>query len=160
MKQQRYGPEYWDKYGVYRTPIAFNFALLVLLRPFFLWLVSALTWRPDLDLMSLFFNTKSDFFISSAIATIAVVPAVIFSMRRPTSSPKLAKVWRFMRLPLIISASLDLVWLIVQASKFHYHFSAYIAVQAVLVIWTLLYLMRSRYLSHFFADWPEPEAKK
>ena len=29
---KHYGPEYWDKYGVYRTPLAFYMRMVVLLR--------------------------------------------------------------------------------------------------------------------------------
>ena len=51
----RYGPEYWDKYGSYRTPIAFHLSVLVLLRAYFIWIVAGLSRRPELDLMSIFF---------------------------------------------------------------------------------------------------------
>ena len=47
----RYGPEYWDKHGAYRTPIALHLTLLVLLRSYFIWLMAALSRRPDLDIM-------------------------------------------------------------------------------------------------------------
>ncbi|MCO7188341.1 MULTISPECIES: DUF2919 family protein [unclassified Pseudoalteromonas] len=155
--QAGYGPEYWDKYGVYRTPVGFNLTLLVLLRPLFLWLVSALTWRPDLDLMSLFFHSKQHFFVAVMIASLALIPTVLFSLRRPTSSPKLARYWRHMRWPLLIAACLDLVWLGMQIVQAHYQFSFYLAIQAVLVCWVILYLLKSRYLTCFFGDWPEPE---
>ena len=55
----RYGPEYWDKHGAYRTPVAFHLTLLVLLRSYFIWIMAALSRRPDLDIMSLFFNRKA-----------------------------------------------------------------------------------------------------
>ena len=56
----RYGPEYWDKYGSYRTPLAFHLSILVLLRAYFIWVIAALSRRPELDLMSLFFKSKDD----------------------------------------------------------------------------------------------------
>jgi hypothetical protein len=59
----RYGPEYWDKYGSYRTPIAFNLSLLVLLRGYFIWVIAALSRRPELDLMSLFLKIKMIFLL-------------------------------------------------------------------------------------------------
>ncbi|MBE0368980.1 MULTISPECIES: DUF2919 domain-containing protein [Pseudoalteromonas] len=157
MKQ--YGPEYWDKYGVYRTPIGFNLTLLVLLRAYLLWIFSAVARRPDLDFMSLFFQSKQHFFVSLAIGTIALVPTVIFSLRRPTSSQVLAKYWRYMRWPLLITAAADLIWLILQASQSYYQFSFYLAVQMVMLLWVILYLVKSRYLVCFFNDWPEPESK-
>ena len=43
----RYGPEYWDKYGSYRTPIAFHLSILVLLRAYFIWVIAALSRRPQ-----------------------------------------------------------------------------------------------------------------
>ncbi|MCF2860353.1 DUF2919 domain-containing protein [Pseudoalteromonas sp. SMS1] len=155
----RFGPEYWDKYGVYRTPLGFNLTLIVLLRPFLIWLMSALTWRPDLDIMSLFFPVKHHFFIAIGIATIALLPALVFSMRRPTSAVRWGTIWVYMRWPLVICAMLDLGWLLMQAANSHYQFSFYLASQIVLVSWVILYLINSRYLTCFFSDWPEPEAK-
>ncbi|MCF7516730.1 MULTISPECIES: DUF2919 domain-containing protein [Pseudoalteromonas] len=160
----RYGPEYWDKYGAYRTPIAFHLSLLVLLRSYFIWLMAALSRRPDLDIMSLFFNSKSDFFFSIGIAAIALLPAVIFCLRRPQDNPdsakRLASIWRFMRWPLILCAIIDLGWLTYQAAHSHYQFSLFLACQMVIVLWVLLYLLKSRYLSVFFNDWPDPIIKK
>ncbi len=154
---KHYGPEYWDKYGVYRTPLAFNLTLVVLLRAYFLWTFSALARRPDIDFMSLFFVSKFHFFMALGIGTIAILPTVIYSFRRPTSSQKLAKIWRHMRWPLLLCACLDLTWLIYQASQAYYQFSMFLAVQMVLLMWVIFYLLKSRYLSYFFNDWPEPE---
>ncbi|NOU52483.1 DUF2919 domain-containing protein [Pseudoalteromonas sp. JBTF-M23] len=155
MKQ--YGPEYWDKYGVYRTPIGFNLTLVVLLRAYLLWIFSAVARRPDLDLMSIFFKSKTHFFVALGIGAIALIPTIIFSLRRPSSSQRLAKYWRFMRWPLLLTAIADLAWLTIQASQSHYQFSMFIAVQMVMLLWVILYLLKSNYLGYFFNDWPEPE---
>ncbi|MBQ4834546.1 DUF2919 domain-containing protein [Pseudoalteromonas sp. MMG010] len=160
----RYGPQYWDKYGSYRTPLAFHLSLLVLLRGYFIWAVAALSRRPDLDLMSLFFRTKNDFFIAVAIGAIAILPLAVFCLRRPRDShlqsERLARVWRFMRWPLVLCAVIDLTWLSIQAAHSHYQFSGLLAGQMVLVLWVTLYLVKSRYLVVFFNDWPEPNDKK
>lgn len=149
----RYGPEYWDKYGSYRTPIAFNLSLLVLLRGYFIWVIAALSRRPELDLMSLFFKNKNDFFIAIAIGSIAIIPTILFCLRRPrdshSASDKLAKIWRHMRWPLIVCAVVDLTWLSIQAAHSHYRFSSFLAVQMMIVLWVLWYLVKSRYLTVF-----------
>ena len=159
----RYGPEYWDKYGSYRTPIAFNLSLLVLLRGYFIWVIAALSRRPELDLMSLFFKNKNDFFIAIAIGSIAIIPTILFCLRRPrdshSASDRLAKIWRYMRWPLILCAVIDLIWLSIQAAHSHYLFSLSLAIQMVIVLWVLWYLAKSRYLTVFFNDWPEPTEK-
>lgn len=155
---KEFGPEYWDKYGVYRTPIGFNLTLLVLLRAYLIWIFSALARRPDLDLMSLFFQSKQHFFVALGIGALALIPTVLFSLRRPSSSQKLAKYWRYMRWPLLLAAMADLAWLFVQASQVYYQFSLYLAVQMVMLLWVILYLLKSRYLVNFFNDWPEPES--
>ena len=108
----RYGPEYWDKYGSYRTPLAFHLSILVLLRAYFIWVIAALSRRPELDLMSLFFKSKNDFFIAIAIGAVAIVPTILFCLRRPRDShqatQRLACIWRYMRWPLIVCALIDL----------------------------------------------------
>lgn len=159
----RYGPEYWDKYGSYRTPIAFHLSVLVLLRAYFIWIVAGLSRRPELDLMSIFFKSKNDFFIAIAIGAIAIVPIILFCLRRPReshkSSERLAKIWRYMRWPLILCAVIDLTWLSIQAAHSYYHFSLFLAIQMVVVLWVLWYLAKSRYLTVFFNDWPESTEK-
>ena len=159
----RYGPEYWDKYGSYRTPLAFHLSILVLLRAYFIWVIAALSRRPELDLMSLFFKSKDDFFIAIAIGAVAIVPTILFCLRRPRDShratQRLARIWRYMRWPLIACALIDLSWLSIQAAHSHYRFSLFLAVQMVIVLWVLWYLAKSRYLSVFFSDWPEPTEK-
>lgn len=159
----RYGPEYWDKYGSYRTPIAFHLSVLVLLRAYFIWIVAGLSRRPELDLMSIFFKSKNDFFIAIAIGAIAIVPIILFCLRRPReshkSSERFAKIWRYMRWPLILCAVIDLTWLSIQAAHSYYHFSLFLAIQMVVVLWVLWYLAKSRYLTVFFNDWPEPTEK-
>ena len=159
----QYGPQYWDKYGSYRTPVAFHLSVVVLLRAYFIWVIAALSRRPELDLMSLFFRSKSDFFIAIAIGSIAILPTLLFCLRRPRDSHKatdrLASIWRYMRWPLIVCALIDLTWLIVQAAHSHYRFSLFLAVQMVIVFWVLWYLVKSRYLTVFFKDWPEPTEK-
>lgn len=159
----RYGPEYWDKYGSYRTPFAFHLSILVLLRAYFIWVIAALSRRPELDLMSLFFRSKNDFFIAIAIGAVAIVPTILFCLRRPRDShqatQRLARIWRYMRWPLIACALIDLSWLSIQAAHSHYRFSLFLAVQMVIVLWVLWYLAKSRYLSVFFSDWPEPTEK-
>ena len=159
----QYGPQYWDKYGSYRTPVAFHLSEVVLLRAYFIWVIAALSRRQELDLMSLFFRSKSDFFITIAIGSIAILPTLLFCLRRPRDSHKatdrLASIWRHMRWPLIVCALIDLTWLIVQAAHSHYRFSLFLAVQMVIVFWVLWYLVKSRYLTVFFKDWPEPTEK-
>ncbi|MBU2970327.1 DUF2919 domain-containing protein [Pseudoalteromonas sp. C2R02] len=150
----RFGPEFWDKHGVYRAPIALSFTFLILLRTYIIWIFSAVSRRPDLDLMSLFYRNKNDFFIALAIGALALLPAVIFSLRRPSSNPKLAKAWRFMKTPLVLCCVLDLAWLLMQAKSHHFQFSAFLAIQLLLVSWVLFYLIRSKYLPVFFNDWP------
>jgi small-conductance mechanosensitive channel len=159
----RYGQEYWDKYGSYRTPIAFHLSILVLLRAYFIWVIEAISRRPELDLMSLFFKSKSDFFVAIAIGAVAIIPAILFCLRKPrdslSNSDRLAKMWRYMRWPLILCAVIDLTWLSVQAGHSHYRFSLFLAIQMVVVLWVLWYLAKSRYLTVFFNDWPEPTEK-
>lgn len=150
-----YGPEYWDKHGCYRTPIGFTLSLIVLLRAYIIWVFAAISRRPELDLMAIVYQHKHDFFVALGIGALAIVPTVIYSLRRPSSNPKLQNIWRHMRWPLIACAVADLCWMVIQAGHQYYQFSLFIALQTVFVAWVLLYLIKSRYLKVFFADWPE-----
>ncbi|CCQ09304.1 hypothetical protein PALB_1420 [Pseudoalteromonas luteoviolacea B = ATCC 29581] len=157
---KQFGPEYWDKYGVYRAPIAFNLSLIVLLRAYIIWIFAAASMQPDSNIMAIFYQTKNEFFVSLAIASGALIAGVVYSFRRPNAPRWLKPIWRFMKWPLVASACLDLAWLIWHAQQVYYQFSAPIAVQIVLLIWVLWYLLKSRYLDCFFSDWPQDEKQE
>jgi len=60
----------------------------------------------------------------------------------------------------LVCAAVDLSWLVIQAAHSYYQFSMFLALQMVTVLWVLLYLAKSRYLTVFFNDWPDPETDK
>ena len=152
----KFGPEYWDKHGLYKAPIGFILTLMVLMRGYLIWILAAISRRPELDIMTLFYRDKQHFFVALAIASIALPTVILYFLRRPDAKPVLGPVWRFMKWPVVLCAIVDLSWLIWLASQSHFAYSHFIAIQAMLLLWVILYLINSRYLSVFFNDWPEP----
>ncbi|MDP4982589.1 DUF2919 domain-containing protein [Pseudoalteromonas tunicata] len=151
-----FGPEYWDKHGLYKAPIGFVLTLAVLMRAYLIWILAAVSRQPELDIMGLFYRDKDQFFVALAIASISLPTVVLYFLRRPDAKPHLRRPWRFMKWPLVCCAVVDLVWLVLQSAHNYFAFSEFIAIQAMLLIWVLLYLFNSRYLPVFFKDWPEP----
>ncbi len=157
----RYGPEYWDKHGLYRAPLAFSLTLLVLLRTYLIWLVVAVSRRPELDLMGLFYANKQQFFVLLATALPALLVTIVFMLRKPDNHHRgMARwLWRHSRWLLMLSVCLDMAALVITSSIGVFHFHAMVAVQGVLLLWVAMYLLKSRYLSVFFNDWPsDPNA--
>ncbi len=151
---KKFGPQYWDKYGNYRSPIGLNLSFIILLRAYVIWIFAAISRRPDLDLMSIFYQDKRDFFTALVIGSLALLPVIIYFLRRPDSRLDLGFIWRFMRWPMILACILDLSWLVKQAAAQYFVFSSTIAIQFVLVAWVLIYLIKSKYLTVFFNEWP------
>lgn len=152
---QRFGPEYWDKHGCYRTPLGFILTLIILLRSYVIWLLAAISRKPELDLVSLMYQKKHDFFLALGIGAIALLPTLIYFLRRPQyQHTGLKKLWRVSRYLLLLAVLVDGGYMLLQAADHYYRFSFYLAIQLVLVAWCGLYLLTSRYLSVYFNDWP------
>ena len=155
----RFGPEYWDKNGYFRAPIGFVLVLLLLLRPYILWLFAAASRREDLNLMAIFYPQKQQFFVALAIAGLSIIVTFCYLFRRPNAMQWPKYMWRYARWLLLANVVVDLTWSLLQAKSQYYSFSIGLAVQLVLLSWAGLYLLKSRYLSVYFNEWPEPETK-
>ena len=155
----RFGPEYWDKNGYFRAPIGFMLVLLLLLRPYILWLFAAASRREDLNLMAIFYPQKQQFFVALALAGLSFVITICYLLRRPNAPQWPKHIWRYGRWILLINVSADLTWTLLQAKSQYYSFSLGLAAQLVLLSWAGLYLLKSRYLSVYFKEWPEPEGQ-
>lgn len=152
---QQFGPEYWDKNGLYRAPLGFKLCLVFILKPYILWLFAAASRREDLNLMAIFYPNKNDFFIALALGVLAIVLLVCYLLRKPNAAQWPKAIWRYGRAILLVSLVVDLAWLIWQAKQSYFAFSTTLAVPIVFACWALLYVVKSRYLRAYFAEWPE-----
>jgi predicted ferric reductase len=155
----RFGPEYWDKNGLYRAPVGFILVLVLLLRPYILWLLTVATRREDLNFIAIFYPLKQQFFVALSIAVISLVISLCYILRRPNASQWPKYIWRYARWLLLINVMLDLAWSVIQIQNQYFSFSTGLATQLMLLCWAALYLIKSRYLSVYFAEWPELESK-
>ena len=64
---KKFGPEYWDKHGLYKAPLGFILTLMVLMRGYVIWILAAISRRPELDIMTLFYRDKQHFFVALVI---------------------------------------------------------------------------------------------
>ena len=72
-----YGPEYWDEYGVLKLSVGFYLLMILLTNSYWLWIMTAATMRPDLDLLSIFYPVKEQFLAAIAMQ----LPAMLFLMQ-------------------------------------------------------------------------------
>lgn len=152
---QQFGPEHWDKNGLYRAPIGFKLSLVFILKPYILWLFAAASRREDLNLMAIFYPNKNDFFIALALGCLAILLTLCYFLRKPNAVQWPKHVWRHGKGILLVSLVVDLVWLFWQAKQSYFAFSPTLAVPIVLAGWAILYVAKSRYLMVYFNEWPE-----
>ena len=93
------------------------------------------------------------------MAVISLVISLCYILRRPNAAqwPKYMALW-----PLVAIAQSNLGHSVsmVQIKDQYFNFSIGLATQLMLLCWAALYLIKSRYLSVYFAEWPELDAKK
>ena len=84
----------------------------------------------------------------------------MYLLRKPNAAQWPRFIWPYTRWILIANVLADLAWLSWQAKTNYYQFSIGLALQGVLLLWALLYLAKSRYLTIYFNEWPQVEEEK
>lgn len=156
----RYTPDNFDKHHYLKPPIGFYFLLVVLLRPYIVWVMSIANREDSTVLLEMLYPNKFDFLTGLAIGSGAVLVTGMFSMRREKTFSWLPKVWGYSRYLLWASWFADLSLTLYLVKKAHFHFEPGLAGGLLALFFSSLYMIRSVHLKDFFNDWPEPEEKE
>lgn len=150
----RYTPDHYDKHHYLKPPVGFYLLLLVLLRPYIIWVMSVANRNDTTVLLQSLYPNKYDFFTALAIGCGAVVVTAMFSFRREKTFAFLPKLWR--KGPWFLWASwlADGLHSFYLVSKHHYNFEPALAASVLALFFTGLYLFKSQHLKDLFNDWP------
>lgn len=151
----RYTPDNYDKHHYLKPPIGFYFILLMLLRPYIIWVVSVANRNDTTVLLESFYPDKYNFFTALAIGAGAVFVTFMFSLRREKAYHWVAKLWPGGLWLLWGSWLADLGHTLYLVKKIHFNFEPSFAAVLLSLFFAGLYMARSVHLKDFFNDWPQ-----
>ncbi|QYK10633.1 DUF2919 domain-containing protein [Shewanella mangrovisoli] len=144
-----------DDKGHIKPPI-FLYAILAFLARGWCIFIASLTQASDrAELVRLFYPEKSDFLLALAAGLGAVVLYVVVLAERRRSPSWLRPVFVHLKCGLWILLLLDATLLAQRLihGQFLFHWS--LALDALVLFWSGLYVYKSKRLSYYLADWPK-----
>ncbi|MFC4654806.1 MULTISPECIES: DUF2919 family protein [Rheinheimera] len=147
-----------DDHGLVRIPWMFYALLLVLLRPYLLWVV-VLTMREGGDsMLKMIYPHSEDFMLACLIALPALVLTLVLSQRKDKGWRRCFVLWRHCRWPLIATALLDLGHSLTHLPAFVTVTAPWLLLAPITLAIGALWLVRSYRLKLVLSEWPEPAA--
>lgn len=141
--------QFYTQSGNLKPPTYFYFGLLFLARTWALLIISLASRDTGTKLLSIFYPDKMHFYFGLASGVIAII-LFLMSGRDHDKHPFIGKVWQkgypFLLLCIALDLGLQLYYL--YQDSFQYSIEA--SVQLVLIIWILLFSMRSKHLKASF----------
>ena len=157
---RRYTPDDFDKHGYLKAPIGFYLLLVVLLRPYIIWILSVANRKESTVLIESLYPVKSDFFMSLAIGFGAVLVFAFSSLRRKDAFGWLPTVWKASAGLLWITLLADFLSTLNVVKNAHFIFQNQHAAVFLGLFFAALYLYKSQRLADFLRDWPEDIVKE
>ena len=154
-----------DQDGMYRVPSRLYWLLVLLLRPYLVWVLTLAMPADQRQLLAWLYPVTADFLRALLIAAPALMILATLSQRVPFE-PKLRRgraapfwfwLWRQSRWLLLLNIVVDLYWTL-------NHLPPYVSVKApwlllapMLLILAAWYVLKSKQLRLIFSEWPEPK---
>ncbi len=148
-----------DDKGHIKPPI-FLYAILAFLARGWCIFIASLTQASDrAELVRLFYPEKSDFLLALAAGLGAVALYFVVLAERRRSPSWLRPVFVQLKWGLWILLLLDAILLAQRLihGQFLFHWS--LALDALVLFWSCLYVYKSKRLSYYLADWPKETVK-
>jgi hypothetical protein len=156
---RKYTPDDFDKHHYLKAPIGFYFLLLMLLRPYIIWVVSVANRSDATVLIQSLYPDKNDFFVGLISGIGALIVTVCFSQRRDKTFNWLPSFWQYSKPLLWLSLLVDLLLTMWVIKHSHYSFKIQYAAIFCGLFFSALYLFKSTRLTDFFANWPQEALK-
>lgn len=156
---RKYSPDDFDKHHFLKAPVGFYFVLLMLLRPYIIWVMSVANRKDGTSFITMLYPDKNDFLVGLLTGIGALIVLLLFSMRRDKSFDWLPGVWKNSRWLLWVSLVADValsLWII---SNSNFTFKPEQAGGIFALLLCALYLFKNERLKDFFHNWPEEALK-
>lgn len=141
--------QFYTQSGDLKPPLYFYYGLLFLARTWALLIISVASRETGNKLLAIFYPDKMHFYLGLASGLIAIL-LLLLSGRDHDKHPVICKIWQkgypFLLICIYLDLGLQLYY--IYLDKFQYSVEA--SIQLVLVIWLLLFSLRSKHLKASF----------
>ncbi|MFT5162881.1 MAG: hypothetical protein ACI9FJ_001461 [Alteromonadaceae bacterium] len=156
---RRYTPDDFDQHGYLKAPKGFYIVLLVLLRPYIVWVLSVANRKEPTALIEFLYPLKTDFFMGLATGAGALLVFAFSSLRRKEAYGWIPPCWKLSRWLLWVTLLADVVLTLIVVKNAHFYFQYQHAAVFLSLFFSGLYLFKSHRLQDFLQDWPVDAVK-
>jgi hypothetical protein len=143
-----------DKYGLTRIPLRFYAILLLLMRPFMVWII-VLTMPEGGDrFLSSIYPKTDDFATACLIASPLLLVVMTLSQRKEKSHKAWFAVWRYSRWIMLLVACVDLVHTASHWTSYMLVKSPQMVVVPLFLLSSIIWLYNSPQLKQISKEWP------
>lgn len=141
--------QFYTQSGDLKPPVYFNYALLFLARTWALLIISLTSRETGNSLLVMFYPDKDHFYFGLASGVIAII-LFLLSGRDHDKHPFICRLWQQSYPFLLLCISFDLILQLYFLYLDRFQYSVQASVQLVLIIWILLFCLRSKHLQASF----------
>ncbi|KFZ36691.1 hypothetical protein HR45_14610 [Shewanella mangrovi] len=142
-----------DDKGHVKPPMVLYLLLLFLARGWVIFVLSLTDSSDRAGLVRFFFPERADFLVSLAAGAGAVLIFLLVTAERRRKPQWLRHCFRWLRPMLLVLLVIDAVLLYFRLKHNHFWFEWSMALDALLLFWSLIYLRVSRQLQLYCRDW-------
>lgn len=149
-----------DKHGLVRIPLRFYAVLLLLMRPFIVWII-VLTMPEGGDrFLASIYPKANDFATACFIACPLLLVVMALSQRKEKSHKAWFKIWQYGRWIMLLVACVDLVHTVSHWPNYMILKSPQMLAVPLFLLSSIMWLYSSEQLKLMSKEWPESKSSK
>ncbi len=143
-----------DKYGLTRIPLRFYAVLLLVLRPYLLWILVLTMSEGGDKLMAAVYPKSSDFLIACLICAPLLLVVAALSQRKDKGSKGWFKLWRQSRWIMLAVVATDLVHSLTHLPNYVMLKAPWLLLSPALLLLSLWWLLKNPVMKQVVTEWP------
>ncbi|WP_127021186.1 DUF2919 family protein [Rheinheimera mangrovi] len=143
-----------DKYGLTRIPLRFYAVLLLVLRPYLLWILVLTMPEGGDKLLAAVYPQSSDFLIACLICAPLLLVVAALSQRKDKGSQGWFKLWRQSRWIMLAVVAIDLVHSLTHLPNYVMLKAPWLLISPALLLLSLWWLLKNPVMKQVVTEWP------
>ena len=143
-----------DKYGLTRIPLRFYAVLLLVLRPYLLWILVLTMPEGGDKLLAAVYPKSNDFLTACLICAPLLLVVAALSQRKDKGHQGWFKLWRQSRWIMLAVVATDLVHSLTHLPNYVMLKAPWLLISPVLLVLSLWWLLKNPVMKQIVTEWP------
>jgi hypothetical protein len=143
-----------DKYGLTRIPLRFYAVLLLVLRPYILWILVLTMPEGGDKLLAAVYPKSNDFLTACLICAPLLLVVAALSQRKDKGHQRWFRIWRQSRWILLAVVAIDLVHSLTHLPNYVMLKAPWLLISPVLLVLSLWWLLTNAAMKQVVTEWP------